>query len=352
MSFDQQKTMAIFQRVFGDLSANYAGVMTAIGDKLGLYRAMEGAGQLTSAEVAERANCAERYIREWLNSQVAGGYIDYDGRRGTYELCDEHAAVLADDNSPTYLPVAWDVVASMWADLPKSLSAFKTGEGVGWGDHDARMYCGVAGFFRNAYQAFLVSEWLPAVEGIIERLQLGARVADIGCGHGHSTVIMAEAFPNSKFWGFDTHAPSLEEAAELAADRGVDSRVRFERADAASQTSQKFDLICFFDCLHDMGNPVDAARSAAESLTEDGTVMLIEPFARDRIEDNVDAVGRLYYSASSVLCCPHAVSERGTHVLGAQAGEARLRQIFEEAGFRTFRRAAETPFNLILEARR
>jgi ubiquinone/menaquinone biosynthesis C-methylase UbiE len=351
MTVNQQKLNMLVERLFGDLSAGYGGVMVSIGDKLGLYKAMAGAGPLSSQEVARRAGCAERYVREWLNSQVAGGYIDYHPTSATYELTPEQAAVLADDSSPVFLPHAWQVVASMWADEPKSRAAIKTGRGMSWGEHDERLFCGVAAFYRNAYSASLVSEWLPALTGVTEKLEKGAMVADVGCGHGHSTVLMAKAFPKSRFWGFDAHEGSVAAAQEIAREAGVGDRVTFEVAKADTYPARGYDLICFFDCLHDMGRPVDAVRHAIKAVAKDGTLMLIEPFARDRVEENINPIGRLYYAASTTMCCAHAISENGTHVLGAQAGQRRLEDVLKEAGLKTIRKAVETPFNLILEAR-
>ena len=352
MTIDQQALDTLVGKLFADLSAGYGGVMVSIGDKLGLYKAMAGRGPLSSREVAKRSGCAERYVREWLNSQVAGGYVAYHSGSATYELTAEQAMVLAEDTSPVFLPYAWQVVASMWADEGRALDAIRTGAGVGWGDHDERLYCGVAAFYRNSYAASLVPQWLPALEGVVAKLGKGAKVADIGCGHGHSTVLMAEAFPESRFWGFDVHDGSIGAARKAAADAGVADRVVFGNAKADAYPDNGYDLICFFDCLHDMGSPVAAAEHAARTLAKDGTIMLVEPFAGDRVEDNVNPVGRLYYAASTTLCCAHAISEQGTHVLGAQAGEKRLADVFHKAGFRHFRRAAETPFNLIIEVRR
>jgi SAM-dependent methyltransferase len=351
MSLDQPTLDSLVERLFGELSAGYGGVMVSIGDKLGLYKAMAGAGPLSSHELARRSGCAERYLREWLHSQVAGGYVAYHASSATYELTPEQAKVLAEDTSPVFLPHAWQVVVSMWADEDRTLDAFRTGKGVGWGDHDERLYCGVAAFFRNSYGSSLVSEWLPALDGVRDKLSAGARVADVGCGHGHSTVLMARAFPNSRFWGFDVHEGSIAAARKVADEAGVADRVRFEVGAAHAYPRHRYDLICFFDCLHDMGRPVDAARHAADALAEDGTVMLVEPFAGDRVEDNMNPVGRLYYAASTTLCCAHAISENGTHVLGAQAGERQLAGVLEQAGFQHVRRAAETPFNLVVEAR-
>lgn len=350
-AIDQTKLESFLERAVGDLSAGYGGVMVSLGSKLGLYKALAGAGPLSAKELATRAGCAERYVREWLNSQAAGGYVVYHAKSGTYELTPELAHILADKNSPVFLPVAWQVVASMWADEGKALDAFKTGKGVSWGDHDERLYCGVAAFYRNAYRGSLVSEWLPALDGVTAKLERGAKVADVGCGHGHSTVLMAQAYPKSKFWGFDAHEDSIKSAREVAKAAGVADRVTFEVAEASAYPRHNYDLICFFDCLHDMGRPVDAAAHAQKALAKDGTVMLVEPSAGDRVEDNINPIGRLYYAASTTLCCAHAISENGTHVLGAQAGQAQLGHVFEKAGFSRFRTAMRTPFNLILEAR-
>lgn len=348
---DQTKFNTFLSRAIGDLSAGYGGVMVSLGMKLGLYKAMAGAGPLSAKEVAARAHCAERYVCEWLNAQVAGGYVDYHAVSDTYELTPEQALVLADEDSPVYLPNAWQVPASMWFDEHKTIEAFRTGKGVSWGQHDQRLYCGVAAFYRNAYRGSLVQEWLPALDGVVAQLERGISVADVGCGHGHSTLLMTQAFPRSRFVGFDTHAGSIAAARQHTADAGLDERVTFELARADAYPGRDYGLICFFDCLHDMGDPDAAARHAASALARDGTVLLVEPFANDRVEDNRSSVARLYYSASTALCCAHAISEGGRHVLGAQAGEARLADVFRKAGFTHFRRAAETPFNLILEAR-
>jgi 2-polyprenyl-3-methyl-5-hydroxy-6-metoxy-1,4-benzoquinol methylase len=351
MTIDQHKLDALAGRLLGDLSAGYGGVMASLGDKLGLYRAMAGSGPLSSHEVARLSGCSERYVREWLNSQVAGGYIAYHPSSATYELTPEQAAILADDTSPVFLPHAWQVVASMWADEAKTLHAFRTGEGVSWGEHSEGLYCGVAAFYRNCYTASLVSEWLPTLTGVTAKLEKGAKVADVGCGHGHSTVLMAKAYPESHFWGFDVHEESITIARRVAREAGVEKRVTFEVAKADDFAKHGYDLICFFDCLHDMGRPIAAARHARSAMAEDGTIMLIEPCAGDRVEDNINPVGRLYYAASTTLCCAHAISENGTHVLGAQAGPSRLEAVLRSAGLGTVRQAARTPFNLIIEAR-
>lgn len=342
---------ALVGKAVSELAAGYSGVMIDIGRRVGLYKAMAGAGPMTSQEVARHAGCAERYVREWLNGQAAGGYVLYHPTSHTYELTPEQAFVLADETSPVFMPAVWEIVAAAWADEDKTVEAFQTGKGVRWGDHDGRLHCGVAAFFRNGYRASLVPEWLPALDGVVAKLEAGARVADVGCGHGHSTMLMAQAFPKSRFFGFDTHQGSIDAAQAHAREAGLDDRVTFIRSDARDALPARFDLVCFFDCLHDLGYPVEAARRAREALAEDGTLMLVEPNAADQVEGNLNPIGRIYYTGSAWLCCAHAISEEGTHVLGAQAGEARLARICREAGFTRIRRAAQTPFNLILEAR-
>ena len=351
IAIDNDKLNNFVTRAISDLSAGYGGVMISLGHKLGLFKAMASAGPISSQELAKRTGCAERYVREWLNAQTAGAYVEYHAISDTYELSAEHAIVLADEDSPIFIPHAWQVPASMWFDEAKAIDAFRTGKGVAWGDHDGRLYCGVAAFYRNAYRASLVSEWLPALDGVVDRLKAGISVADIGCGHGHSTILMADAFPRSRFRGFDVHEASIAAARRNAKDAGVGEQAIFDVTSAAEYAGEGYDLICFFDCLHDMGDPVTAARHAAQALSSDGTVMLVEPFANDHTEKNISAIARLYYAASTTLCCAHAISEGGHMVLGAQAGEARLADIFRKAGFTHFRRALQTPFNLILEAR-
>jgi len=329
-TLDSSRLDAFLARAVGDLSAGYGGVMVSLGHRLGLYKAMAGAGPLAARELASRADCAERYVREWLGSQVAGGYVLYHAVSDTYELTAEQAYVLADEESPVFLPHAWSVPASMWFDEDKAVEAFRTGRGVAWGDHHDRLHQGVAAFYRNAYRGSLLSEWLPALDGVVAKLEAGALVADVGCGHGHSTTLMAAAFPASRFFGFDTHPESVAAARRLAAEAGL-ARVGFETAGAGEYPGEGYDLVCFFDCLHDLGDPVAAARHAARSLAP--------------------PVARLYYAASTTLCVAHAMSEGGRLVLGAQAGEARLAEVLRKAGFSRTRRVAATPFNLILEAR-
>ncbi|MFM9888050.1 MAG: class I SAM-dependent methyltransferase [Burkholderiales bacterium] len=349
---DPATVEAFAMRAVGDIAASYSGLMVSLGSKLGLYKALAGAGPSSAKEVAARAGCAERYVREWLNAQAAGGYLTYHAASDTYELSPEHAMVLADEDSPVYIPPAWNLPAALWADEPKALEAFRSGRGVAWGEHDARMACGVAAFYRNGYRASLVPQWLPALDGVVAQLEAGIAVADVGCGHGHSTLLMAKAFPNSRFFGFDTHAESIDAARHNAQSAGVGERARFDVARALDYPDRRYGLICFFDTLHDLGDPVAAAQHAADVLAPGGTVLLVEPFANDRVEHNLSPVGHLYYGGSTLICCAHAIADGGKLVLGAQAGPKRLAEVFRKAGFKHFRRAAETPFNLIFEVRR
>ncbi len=353
-TIDPAKLEAFATRATGDLTNAYTGILVSLGAKLGLYRAMAGAGPLAAKEVARRAECNERYVREWLNAQAAGGYVDYHAASDAYELTPEQAAVLADDDSPLYVPPAYEVQAAMWADAPRLLDAFRSGDGVAWSDRDPRMACGTAAFYRNGYRAALVSQWLPALDGVVARLDRGMAVADVGCGHGHATLLMANAFPQSRFVGFDTHAASVDAARKHAATAALaPDRVRFEQASATGYgDAAPFGLICFFDTLHDLGDPVAAARHAAARLADDGTVLLVEPAAGDRVDDNLNPVGRLYYGGSTLICCAHALADGGRLVLGAQAGPKRLAEVFRKAGFTRFRIAAQTPFNLVCEVRR
>ena len=352
MAVQERSTEAFVGQALADLAACYAGVMISSGHKLGLYQALAGQGPVSSHELAARTRLDERYVREWLNSQVVGGYLAYHEESETYELPAEYVPVLAEESSPVFLPPAFDIPASMWFDQERILEAFRTGGGVAWGEHDSRLQHGIAVFYRNAYSATLVPEWLPALDGVVEKLERGARVADIGTGHGHSTVLMAKAFERSTFVGLDTHEASIDEARANAAEAGVAERVDFRVADASSYAGSGFDLICFFDALHDFGDPIGAARHAYEALADDGTLMLVEPFAGDSLLENVGTVGRLYYTASTAMCVPHSRSEDVGLALGAQAGPARLTAVLEEAGFRSVRIAYESPFNIVLEARR
>ncbi len=350
-AFDESRMNAFLDRALHDLAAGYGGVMISLGRRLGFYRALAGAGPLSSHELASRTGCHERYVREWLNSQVASAYLTFHPVSETYELPPEHVPILADESSPVCLTPAWEVPASMWLDQERTLEVFRTGEGIPWGAHHERLYCGVAAFYRNAYKAQLVPAWLPALNGAVEKLRAGAVVADVGCGHGHSTILMAEAYPNSRFHGFDNHAASIESARKNAEAAGVADRVTFSLHTAKNYPAAPYDLICFFDCLHDMGDPVGAAAHARACIAPDGLLMVIEPFAHDRTEKNTGPVARMYYSASATLCCPHSRSEEVGLALGAQAGPAKLAHVFHRAGFTHFRVAQENPFNLILEAR-
>jgi SAM-dependent methyltransferase len=348
---DEAKLEAFMGKAVTDMGAVISAPLFVIGEKLGLYKAMAHAGPLTSEEVAERSGAAERYVREWLRNQAAGGYIDYDPQTDRYTLSDEHALALADEDSPFYILGVYDSVASLYADEDKLLEAFKSGKGFGWHEHDHRLFRGTERFFRPGYRAHIVSEWIPALEGVQEKLEKGAKVADIGCGHGASTIIMAEAFPNSDFFGFDYHDASIERAREAADEAGVGDRIDFEVASAKDYPGEGYDFVAVFDCLHDMGDPAGASKHIYETLDSDGTWMIVEPYANDRVEDNLNPVGRVFYGASTVICTPASLAQEVGLALGAQAGEARLAEVIKEGGFTRVRRATETPFNLILEAR-
>jgi SAM-dependent methyltransferase len=348
---DQGKLEAFMGQAVSDMGANISALLMVIGEKLGLYKAMAHAGPLTAAEVAERAGAAERYVREWLGNQAAGGYVSYDAATDRYTLPDEHALALADEDSPFYILGVNDLIASLYADEQKLLEAFRSGEGMGWHEHDHRLFRGTERFFRPGYRGHLVGEWIPALDGVQEKLERGARVADVGCGHGASTIIMAEAFPNSEFIGFDYHEASIERAREAAVDEGLGGRVSFAVASAKDFPGEGYDLVCVFDCLHDMGDPVGAARHVRETLADDGTWMIVEPFAGDSVEENLNPIGRIFYGASTVICTPASLDQEVGLALGAQAGQARLTEVLNEGGFSRVRRATETPFNLVLEAR-
>ncbi len=321
-----------------------------LGEELGLYRAMADGDPTTPEQLAERTRCNPRLIREWLSAQAAAGYVE--ARDGRFRLPEEQGMALANEDSPVYIAGGASVLASMFLDKDKVVAAMRGNGGLPWGEHHPCLFSGVERFFRPGYRAHLIAEWLPALDDVVRKLQAGATVADVGCGHGASTIIMAQAFPASKFFAFDFHAPSIDTARERAAKSGVADRTTFEVANAKGYAAHHYDLICFFDCLHDMGDPVGAARHANQMLAPDGTVLLVEPFAGDRLDDNANPIGRLYYAASTFFCTPNSLSQEVGLGLGAQAGEARLRDVFAEAGFTRFRRATETPFNLILEARK
>jgi SAM-dependent methyltransferase len=350
-NIDEAKLEEFMGKAVTDMGAIISAPLFVIGEKLGLYKAMAGAGPLSSQEVAERAGVAERSVREWLGNQAAGGYINYDPQSDRYELPDEHALALADEESPFYILGVYDSIASLYADEDRILEAFRSGRGMGWHEHDHRLFRGTERFFRPGYRANLVNEWIPALEGVQEKLERGAKVADIGCGHGASTVIMAQAFPNSEFIGFDYHDASIERAREAAEEAGVGDRASFAVASAKDYPGTDYDLVCVFDCLHDMGDPVGASAHIHESLAPDGTWMIVEPFAGDSVQENLNPVGRVFYGASTVICTPASLAQEVGLALGAQAGEARLAEVIKEGGFSTVRRATETPFNLVLEAR-
>jgi 2-polyprenyl-3-methyl-5-hydroxy-6-metoxy-1,4-benzoquinol methylase len=351
VAINEQKLEAFMGQAVGDLGAAISGLMVHLGDELGLYKAMAGAGPLTSSQVAERAGCDERYVREWLNNQAAGGYVTHQADMDTYELPPEQALALADEDSPVFLPGGFAGIAAAWAGTPKFLQAFRTGAGVGWHEQDTRLFRGTERFFRPGYKAHLVPDWIPSLEGVASKLQAGASVADVGCGHGASTVLMAQAYPKSTFVGFDYHDSSVDTARKRAADAGVTERVRFEVASAKDYPGRGYDLVTFFDCLHDMGDPEGVLRHTRSAVAEDGTVMLVEPFAGDTVDDNLNPIGRAFYGFSTVICTMASKAQEVGLALGAQAGEARWREIFRASGFSRFRRATETPFNLILEGR-
>lgn len=351
MEFDDTKLQRFLETLTVDAAAAQSAVCAYLGDTLGLYTAMAGAGPLTPAQLAEATHTHERYIREWLCNQAAGGYVTYEPTDGTFELPAEHAAVLADPQSPTYLPGVFEITASMWAATDQLAEAFSTGNGVGWEDHDPRLYRGVERLFGPMYRSLLVDEWIPALDGVDERLRAGAHVADVGCGHGVSTIAMAQAYPSSSFVGVDYHGPSIAAASKTAAQAGVGDRVAFEEARADRLPENEFDLIGMFDCLHDMGDPVGVATHLRSALVDDGTLLLVEPMAGDELADNLHPIGRMAYAVSTAVCVPSSLAQEGAHGLGGQAGQARLTDVLGRAGFSRVRRAAETPFNLVLEAR-
>jgi SAM-dependent methyltransferase len=351
MTIDEGKLNEFMGKVVGDLGAAMSAALVVIGDRLGLYKAMAKGGPMKPAELAKATGTSERYVREWLNAQTCGGYVAYDAKTGTFTLPPEQAFALAEDLSPASCPGAFSVARAMWNGIDKSVENFRSGGGLAWGDQHPCLFEGTERFFRAGYIGNLVGSWLPALDGVRAKLEKGASVADVGCGLGASTLLMAQAFPKSRFRGFDSHAGSVALARERARDAGVADRVSFEVAKATDYPGKGYDLVACFDCLHDMEDPVGAAAHARRSVADDGTWMIVEPFAGDRPEDNHNPVGRVYYSASTMLCVPHSLAFGGP-ALGAQAGEARLRSVVVEGGgFTRFRRATQTPFNLVLEAR-
>ncbi len=347
---DGDKLMQFVFRALDEVGATLNSALVVMGDKLGLYRALAGAGGLSPAELAERTATAEPYVREWLNAQAAGGYVEYDPDSGRYTLPPEQTVALTDPDSPAYLPGLFQITLGSVLDSPRILEAARSGHGVGWHEHVHDVHEGCERFFRPGYNAHLVSEWLPALDGVVEKLVRGALVADVGCGHGASTILMAKAFPRSTFVGSDYHDGSIETARRRAEEAGVADRVRFEVTAASSYAGGGYDLVTMFDCLHDMGDPIGAARHVRSTLAGDGTWMIVEPNAGDRIEDNLNPVGRAYYAFSTLLCTPASLSQDVGLALGAQAGEARIRDVVTAGGLTRFRRVAETPFNMVFEA--
>jgi SAM-dependent methyltransferase len=348
---DVEKLFEFVFKAVDEVGATLNTALVVMGDRLGLYRALAGAGPLTPAELAKQTGTAERYVREWLNQQAAGGYVEYEAETGRYSLPPEQAVALTDDSSPAFLPGFFQIALGSVIDSPRIAEAAKSGEGVGWHDHVHDVHEGCERFFRPGYNTHLVGEWLPALDGVVERLENGARVADVGCGHGASTILMAQAYPASRFFGFDYHRGGIETARERARDAGVGDRIEFASEPAASYSGGGYDLVTMFDCLHDMGDPAGAARHVRSSLAPDGTWMIVEPLAGDRVEDNLNPVGRAYYGFSTLLCTPSSLAQEVGLALGAQAGEARIREIVLGAGFSSFRRVAETPFNMVFEAK-
>jgi SAM-dependent methyltransferase len=349
-NIDQNKLDSFLGKVVGDIGSAMSAALVVLGDQLGLWRVLASSGPVTPAELASRSDTVERYVREWLNAMAAGGYVSYDAASQCYSLEPEQAVALADPESPAFVPGLFQVTAAMWAAEGKIAANFRTGAGFAWGHQHPCLFEGTERFFRSGYLGNLVQSWLPALDGVVAKLERGARVADVGCGVGASTIIMAKAYPRSTFIGFDSHAGSIDLARQRARDAGVADRVTFEIAGATSFPGSGYDLIAHFDSFHDLEDPAGAAAHARQAIAADGTWLLVEPFAADRPEHNHNPVGRVFYSASTMLCVPHSLSQRGP-AIGAQAGEAKLRELVTSGGWTRMRRAAETPFNLVLEAR-
>jgi SAM-dependent methyltransferase len=350
LNVNPDKLNAFLGQALNDMGAAFQTALIILGDRLGLYKAMAGAGALSPATLASKTGTEERYVKEWLCAQAASGYVTYDPVSEKFTLPDEQALLLAVDTGPAFLPAAYQVIASTVIDEPQLRETFRTGFGFGWHQHCAELFEGTERFFRPSYAGNLISSWIPALNGVEAKLRAGAKVADVGCGHGASIILMAQAYPKSKFIGYDYHAPSIDRARERAAAAGVADRVTFEVAASKEYPGKDFDLVAFFDCLHDMGDPAGAAKHVRASLKSDGTWLIVEPAAGDRIEDNLNPVGRVFYAASTMICTPASKSQEVGLALGAQAGERRLRDVATKGGFTRFRRATTTPFNLILEA--
>ncbi len=347
---DMEKLNQFIGQFVSDLGAAVHTGMVVIGEKLGLYKAL-AAGPMTSAELAAKTKTDERYLREWLASQAAGGYITYNPQTDRFSLTEEQAFALANENSPAYLPGAFELALGSLAAVPRIAESFRTGAGMGWHEHADGVFHGCEKFFRPGYAANLISSWIPALQEVKSKLESGGRVADVGCGKGTSTILMAQAFPKSKFFGFDYHDKSIEAARDSARREGVADRVTFEVSKAKEFPGKDYDFVAVFDCLHDMGDPVGAAAHVRESMSPNGTWMIVEPYAHDQLKDNLNPVGRVYYSFSTLLCTPCSRSQEVGACLGAQAGESRIRDVITKAGFKRFRRATETPFNIVYEAR-
>jgi ubiquinone/menaquinone biosynthesis C-methylase UbiE len=348
---NEAKLQAFMGRAVGDMGAAMHAVLILLGDRLGLYKAMADSEPVTPAELAARTRTSERYVREWLNANAASGYITYDATSGMYSLPPEQALALAMDDSPAFLPGIFQIVSACFHDADKIEKAFLTGKGVGWHEHHHDLFHGTERFFRPGYRANLTSQWIPALEGVEAKLRAGAKVADVGCGLGASTIVMAKEYPKSKFFGFDYHGGSIDMAREAAKREGVADRVTFAVASAKAFPGKRYDFVAFFDCLHDMGDPVGAAAHVHAAMKPEGTWMIVEPFAEDATEGNHNPVGRVFYSASTLLCVPASISQEVGVALGAQAGEKRIREVVTGGGFKKFRRATQTPFNLVFEAR-
>jgi SAM-dependent methyltransferase len=351
VKIDEAKLNAFMGRAVGDMGAAMHAVLILLGDRLGLYKAMANSGPMSSGELASRTGTSERYVREWLNANAASGYVTYDAASQRYSLPAEQALALAVDNSPAFIPGAFQIISSCFHDADKIEQAFRTGKGVGWHEHHHDLFHGTERFFRPGYLANLTTQWIPALDGVEAKLRAGAKAADIGCGLGASTIMMAKEYPNSEFFGFDYHDGSIEMAREAAKREGVGDRVRFAVAAAKSFPGKDYDFIAFFDCLHDMGDPAGASAYVRSTMKSGGTWMIVEPYAEDATEGNHNPVGRVYYSASTLLCVPASISQEVGAALGAQAGEKRIRDVVTSGGFTRFRRATQTPFNLVFEAR-
>ena len=351
MNLNEEKLQEFLGKMVVEMGAAVTGPLVVLGDKLGLYKALADNGPMTAAGLAQATSTKERYVREWLASQAASGYIEYEAESGHFSMTPEQVAVFADKDSPYHLTGGYYSLASTYHDEPKLTEAFKSGDGISWDNHNGCLFCGSATFYRSAYRASLVQEWIPSLKGVEPKLREGATVADVGCGYGYSTVLMAKAFPKSQFIGYDIHAESIQQARAHAEEEGM-RNVSFEIAAAKNYPGENYDLVTFFDCLHDMGDPEGAAKHVYRSLKKDGSWMVVEPFAHDELQDNMNPVGRVYYGFSTLVCTPTSLSQEAGVALGAQAGYRQLSEVIEPAGFESLRKVTETPFNLVLEARK